>query len=95
MRVSQKLENISERVSQELRFYRLVLAHQATPRMARVILGLAVAYAVSPIDLIPDWFPIIGHLDDLLIVPALVWLGRRLVPPGVIAECRAQARTSL
>ena len=70
----------------------MVLAHRETPWIARVVLGFAVAYAVSPLDLIPDWFPIIGHLDDLLIVPALVWLGRQLVPSGVIAECRARSQ---
>ena len=47
----------------------------------------------SPIDLIPDAIPVIGHLDDLVIVPALAWLAIRLVPNAVIAECRRRAAT--
>jgi uncharacterized membrane protein YkvA (DUF1232 family) len=51
-------------------------------------LGSAIAYAVSPIDLIPDFIPVVGHLDDVIIVPTLIWIALRLVPKDVIAECR-------
>lgn len=75
----------------ELRVWRLVIADPRTPRLARWLLMAAVAYAVSPIDLIPDAIPLLGQLDDLLIVPVLVWLALRIVSPHVIEECRRRA----
>ena len=69
----------------------MVLRHPQTPRLAKVLLGLAVGYLLLPFDLIPDFIPILGQLDDLVIVPGLFWLGIRCVPPAVIAECRQQA----
>ena len=62
-----------------------------TPWVARIIAGATAAYALSPIDLIPDFIPVVGLLDDLLIVPAGIWLALRMVPPAVMAECRARA----
>lgn len=50
-----------------------------------------VAYALSPIDLIPDFIPVLGYLDDMLLLPGLIWLTIRLLPPEVLAHCRGQA----
>jgi len=55
---------------------------------AKIFLGLAVGYLCMPFDLIPDFIPVIGHLDDVTIVPALVYLGLRFVPPELVAEHR-------
>lgn len=68
----------------------MVLRHPQTPWLARVLLGLAVGYLLLPFDLIPDFIPILGQLDDLVIVPGLFWLGIRCVPPEAIDECRRQ-----
>ena len=62
-----------------------------TPWRARALAGFVAAYALSPIDLIPDFIPVLGWLDDLLVVPAGIWLALRLVPPGLMAEFREQA----
>ena len=61
-----------------------------TPWYAKAVAALVVGYAFSPIDLIPDPIPVIGHLDDLLLVPLGVWLAMRLIPAEVMDECRAR-----
>lgn len=61
------------------------------PWYAKAVAGLVAAYALSPIDLIPDFIPFIGYLDDLIIVPAGIWLVVKLIPPAITAEHRATA----
>jgi len=62
-----------------------------TPWYAKLVAGVVVAYALSPIDLIPDFIPVLGLLDDLVIVPAGLVLAIRLTPPDVLADSRARA----
>lgn len=69
----------------------LAVRDERTPWWAKALGVLVVAYALSPIDLVPDFIPIIGYLDDLLLVPAGLWLTMRLVPAPVLIECRARA----
>ena len=80
------------RFRNEIEIYRLVLSHSDTPKMSRWLLGLAIAYALSPIDLIPDFIPVLGHLDDLVILPLLIWAALRMVPGQVIDECRGRVQ---
>ena len=61
------------------------------PWHAKAVAGAVAAYALSPIDLIPDFIPVLGYLDDLLIVPAGIWLAAKLVPAALLAEHRAEA----
>jgi uncharacterized membrane protein YkvA (DUF1232 family) len=77
------------RAKMEVVRYRQVAQHPRTPRLARWCLGLAMAYLVTPLDLIPDFIPVLGHLDDLVIVPALILTARALIPADVWRECRA------
>ena len=56
--------------------------------LAKVLLGVAIGYLLLPFDLIPDFIPVIGHLDDLVIVPGLVYLALKMIPDEVVAECR-------
>jgi len=65
-----------------------------TPWYARLAAAAVVAYAFSPIDLIPDPIPVLGHLDDLVLVPLGLWLALRLIPPPVLADCRERARAA-
>ena len=82
------LKTVANSLKRELDIYRLVLKDSRTPKIARIILGLAVGYALLPFDLIPDWIPVIGHLDDLVIVPGLVILALKFIPDDVVRECR-------
>ena len=66
-----------------------------TPLAAKIVAGAVAAYALSPIDLIPDFIPILGYLDDLVIVPAGIWLTVRLLPPPLLTQLRLQARETL
>jgi len=90
----ERLKSLARRFKHELRVYQLVLKDRRTPPLAKWLLGAAVAYALSPVDLIPDFIPVLGHLDDLVILPLLVITAVKLIPPAVIEECRARARTS-
>ena len=61
------------------------------PTVARILIVVAVAYAVNPIDLIPDFIPVLGYVDDLVLLPLLVWLALRMVPETVWRDCVAAA----
>lgn len=65
--------------------------HPRTPWYAKALGAFVVAYSLSPIDLIPDFIPVLGYLDDVILLPALIWATMRMLPPDVLAECRARA----
>ncbi len=65
--------------------------HPRTPWYAKALGVFVVAYALSPIDLIPDFIPVLGYVDDVILLPVLIWLTIRLLPPEILAECRSQA----
>lgn len=69
----------------------IALKHEKTPLLAKVLAGLTVAYALSPIDLIPDFIPVIGYLDDLILLPLFVAWTIKLIPADVMEECRAKS----
>jgi len=72
----------------ELRALTVAMRHERTPWYAKALLLLIVAYAVSPIDLIPDPIPVLGYLDDALLLPLGIVLVVRLIPGDVLAACR-------
>ena len=86
-----RLRQFARHMKRELHALVLALKHPATPWYARFWSAGIVVYALSPIDLIPDIIPVLGALDDLIIVPLGIALAVRLIPTAVLAECRAQA----
>ena len=89
--VLERLKSTARKLKQEFRVYRLLLKHRRTPRLAKILLGLAVGYALLPMDIIPDFIPVIGYVDDIIIVPALVVMALRIIPKDIVEECRAKA----
>ena len=87
----EQLRAIGKTVKAELMMYRLVLEDRRTPLVAKIILSLAVGYLLLPFDLIPDFIPIFGHLDDAVIVPALVVIAVKMIPLEVLDEARLKA----
>jgi uncharacterized membrane protein YkvA (DUF1232 family) len=69
----------------------LAARHPGTPWYAKVFLAAIVAYALSPIDLIPDFIPVLGLVDEIVLLPFAIVLAVKMVPPDVMAECRARA----
>ncbi|MDZ4097946.1 MAG: YkvA family protein [Methylophilaceae bacterium] len=92
--MKRQLKEIAERLKRELVFYQLVLRHPRTPKLAKFLLWLAVGYVLLPFDLIPDFLPVIGQIDDLIIVPGLIYLALKVIPDTLIQECRAQIEES-
>jgi len=74
----------------ELIVYEHVLRDKRTPVVAKLFLGLAIGYLLMPFDLIPDFIPVIGHLDDVVILPALVFVALRCIPREIVAKHREQ-----
>ncbi len=87
-----QLKKVAAQLKQEFEVYRLVLKHPKTPVIAKILLGLAIGYVLMPFDLIPDFIPVIGQLDDVVIVPLLVYMALKMVPDGVVNECRKKIK---
>ena len=93
MRVVERLKRWAGRLKVEV--YALYRAYKdpRVPWYARIFAACVVGYAFSPIDLIPDPIPILGYLDDLVLIPMGIALAIKVIPPGILAEHRAQAGT--
>lgn len=85
----------AQRVKQDSVMLWFACRHPQTPWLAKAISAVAVAYALSPIDLIPDFIPVLGYLDDAVLLPAMVWLAVRCLPQAVKDECQSQAQAWL
>jgi len=95
---SQTIARWKQRVGQlKGETYALYLAYRdpRTPWYAKAFVALVVGYAFSPVDLIPDFIPVLGYLDDLVLVPLGMILARKMVPETVLAECRERAEELL
>jgi uncharacterized membrane protein YkvA (DUF1232 family) len=90
--VINKLKSLGRQLKHEFSVYRLVLKHPQTPWIAKLFLGLAVGYLLLPFDLIPDFIPVIGQLDEVVIIPVLLYLALLFIPKWIIQSCREQVR---
>ena len=88
MAFHKRLREISHSLRQRLTLHTAIYRDPRTPWLARCLLGAALAYLALPFDLIPDFLPVVGHLDDVLIVPGLIFLALRLVPSEIYDDHR-------
>ncbi len=83
----------AKRLKSQIHSLYLAARDPRTPWYAKALAAFIIGYALSPIDLIPDFIPVIGYLDDLIIVPAGITLLIRIMPKEVLVECRAKAQS--
>ena len=81
-----KLKEIKDNIKKYVELCKLLYTDSKTPKFAKILLWIALAYALSPIDLIPDFLPVIGYLDDIIILPFLLYIAIKLVPSDVYLE---------
>ncbi len=88
MKVLEKLKSLAEDFHRERKVYQLVLKDECTPKLGALFLGLGLFYLLMPLDLIPDWIPVLGYLDDVIIIPILVGAAIKIIPKEIIEDCR-------
>ena len=88
--LSVRVKTIAAQLKAEFDFYKRLQQHPQTPKLAKALLWLAIGYLLMPFDLIPDFLPIIGQLDELVIIPLLLYLALKLTPSDIIAACKAE-----
>ena len=85
------LKERAKRLKTDIPALFLALKDKRTPFVAKILAAVTVLYALSPIDLIPDFVPVLGYLDDVILLPMLVWLTVRFIPKDTLEEYRRQA----
>ncbi len=88
MSLLQKLKAQAKQLKSESQVLILAYMDKRTPISAKILIGITVAYLLSPVDLIPDFIPVLGLLDDLIIVPALIAWSIKLIPATVLDDAR-------
>ncbi|MHA1973269.1 MAG: YkvA family protein [Candidatus Hodarchaeales archaeon] len=86
------LKNKTKKLKSDTYTLYFIYKHSRVSWWKKVFLGMVIGYAFSPIDLIPDFIPILGYLDDLILVPIGIWLAIKLIPSEIVEECRSLSR---
>jgi uncharacterized membrane protein YkvA (DUF1232 family) len=87
-----QLADVAAGIKKEFEVLKYVAGHPRLPLRCKLLAGLLVAYALSPIDLIPDFIPVLGQLDDMVILPIGIWILYKMVPAEIMEEARAKNR---
>ncbi|HAC22891.1 MAG TPA: hypothetical protein DCF91_12495 [Porphyromonadaceae bacterium] len=90
-----RLRDKAKSLKVELSAIYLALKDRRTPILAKILIAVTISYALSPIDLIPDFIPVLGLVDDLLIIPLMITLSLKLIPKDVMNECRKKAESAM
>lgn len=90
MKLKDRVKKSAKNFKKQLHLYKLVLKDKRTPILAKILLGAAIGYLLLPFDIIPDFIPFFGQLDDLIIVPLLVYFALKIIPHEIINEYRIE-----
>ena len=82
------IRNIYHNIRTEIRIYQAVLRDPRTPWIAKVLLWIAIGYFFLPFDLIPDWIPILGQIDDIILIPSIIYLALLFIPKQIVLDHR-------
>lgn len=92
--LNQRLQQWARRLKSDVIAMYFALKHPQTPLYAKIFAAIIVGYALSPIDLIPDFIPILGYLDDVILLPIGIAIAIRLIPASVLDACRQEAKNN-
>jgi uncharacterized membrane protein YkvA (DUF1232 family) len=87
-----KLKEKAKQITHNLSILYIACKRKDVPMLAKVIMVTAIIYALSPLDLIPDFIPLLGYLDDLIVLPLLIYLSIKLIPKNIFEECKEAAK---
>lgn len=87
-----KIKEKANEIKQNISTIYIAMKKKETPIYAKIIAGITVGYALSPIDLVPDFIPVLGYLDDLIILPLLAWISIKLIPKKVMEKSKIEAK---
>ena len=88
MKLLEKLNDKAKILKKEINAISLAFTDKRTPLPAKIMIGLTISYFLSPIDLIPDFIPILGYLDDLIILPIMINISIKMIPENILDDCR-------
>lgn len=87
-----KFKDKASEINQMITAMYIAIKRKDTPLYAKIACGLCVYYVLSPLDLVPDFIPVLGAVDDMLVLPFLLWLSVKLMPEDILEECKVQAK---
>ncbi len=87
-----KFKNATDSINQKIGAMYIAIKRDDTPLYAKLACGLCVYYVLSPLDIVPDFIPILGAIDDVVVLPFLMWLSVKLMPADIMEECMQQTK---
>jgi uncharacterized membrane protein YkvA (DUF1232 family) len=87
-----KLKEKTKQITQNISILYVAYKRKDVPIIAKIIIIVAIIYALSPIDLIPDFIPILGYWDDLILLPTLIYVSIKIIPKNILDECKEEAK---
>jgi len=94
LKIGSKLKEKVKILKEQIHVLRIAYTDKRTPFVAKLLIGLTIGYLLSPIDLIPDFIPVLGILDDLILVPILISISLKLIPKNVLLDAKNKLETN-